>query len=149
MGDGLEGLTEEDGMTTPLMSEMTTQGVRVGAAATYLEEESHPEQQRYVFGYRIVIVNEGELPAQLISRHWLIIDANGEKQVVDGPGVVGQTPRLAAGAGFKYASACSLRRAWGTMEGSYLMRRDDGTEFEAAVGRFFLTVPKEAAVGTK
>ena len=134
-------------MPTPLMSEMTTEGIRVGAAATYLREESVPQDHRFVFGYRIVIVNEGDAAAQLISRHWLIIDANGERETVDGPGVVGQTPRLGPGEGFKYASACPLRTSWGTMEGTYRMRRDDGTEFDARVGRFFLTVPKEEKVG--
>ena len=133
-------------MSTPLMSETTTHGIRVGAAATYLHEESQPEERRFVFGYRIVIVNQSDQPAQLISRHWRIIDANGEEHTVDGPGVVGQTPRLAPGEGFKYASACPLRTPWGTMEGTYLMRRDDGTEFNAAVGRFFLTMPKEEKV---
>jgi len=133
-------------MPTPLMSDTVTLGIRVGAAASYLHGESSPEDRRYVFGYRIVIVNEGDQPAKLISRHWLIIDANGHRETVDGPGVVGQTPRLAPGEGFKYASACPLRTQWGTMEGTYLMRRDDGTEFEVVVGRFFLTVPQQVTV---
>jgi ApaG protein len=128
-------------MPTPEMSEAMTEGIRVGAAAFYLPQESDPHQARYAFGYTIVIANEGDAPAQLLSRHWVIIDADGEREEVRGPGVVGETPRLEPGQAFKYQSFCPLRTAWGTMEGSYTMRRDDGSEFEAKIGRFYLRVP--------
>lgn len=125
-------------MTTPAFSEATTQGVRIGAAAFYLPNESEPTQHRYLFGYRVLIVNEGKEPAQLLSRHWIIIDAFGRREEVEGPGVVGQTPRLEAGQGFKYASYCPLPTEWGTMEGTFHMRRDNGETFEAKVERFYL-----------
>lgn len=120
------------------MSDVTTEGIRVGAAAFFLPEESDPTGRRYLFGYNIVIHNLGEQPAQLLSRRWLIIDANGNEEVVEGPGVVGQMPRLEQNQAFKYSSFCPLPTPWGTMEGVYRMRRDDGSEFEIEVGRFYL-----------
>jgi uncharacterized protein affecting Mg2+/Co2+ transport len=81
-------------MSTPEMSDITTHGVRVGASAFYLPAESEPDQRKFIFGYNIVIVNGGDAAAKLVSRHWLIIDANGKEEHVRGPGVVGQTPRL-------------------------------------------------------
>ena len=123
------------------MSDTTTQGVRVGAAAYYLPDQSEPEEHKYLFGYNIVVSNEGDAPAQLVSRHWVIIDASGHREEVRGPGVVGQTPRLEPGQAFKYQSFCPLRTPWGTMEGTYKMRRDDGEMFDAQIGRFFLSVP--------
>jgi ApaG protein len=123
------------------MSDTTTDGIRVGATAYYLPEESEPDERRWVFGYTIVIVNVGDEPAQLLTRHWTIIDGQGRREAVDGPGVVGETPRLAPGQAFKYQSFCPLRTTWGTMEGSYHFRRDDGTEFDATIGRFYLRLP--------
>ena len=130
-------------MATPEMSDTSTQGVRVGASATYLPEQSEPDQRRYVFGYTIVVCNDGEKPVQLMSRHWVIIDAYGRREDVSGPGVVGQTPRLEPGQAFKYQSFCPLRTVWGTMEGEYQMRYDDAQTFDAQIARFFLTVPKD------
>ena len=131
-------------MPTPEMSDTTTEGIRVGAAAFYLPAESDPDERRYVFGYNIVIANLGDQPAQLLTRHWIIIDANGNRDDVEGPGVVGHTPRLEPGQAFKYQSFCPLRTPWGTMEGTYQMRRDDGTTFDAKIGRFYLRVAAEA-----
>lgn len=128
-------------MPTPEMSDTTTEGVRVGAAAFYLPNESDPDERRYVFGYNIVIANLGEQPAQLLTRHWVIIDAHGRRDDVRGDGVVGQTPRLEPGQAFKYQSFCPLKTPWGTMEGTYQMRRDDGTTFDAHIGRFYLRAP--------
>jgi ApaG protein len=125
-------------MATPELSDTTTDGIRVGATAYYLPEESDPEQQKNVFGYTIVIANHGDTAAQLLSRHWIIIDGHGRREEVRGPGVVGETPRLEPGQAFKYQSFCPLRTSWGTMEGTYRMKRDDGAEFDAAIGRFFL-----------
>lgn len=127
------------------MSDLTTHGIRVGATAFYLPEESSPEDRVYRFGYTIVIVNTSETAAQLLSRHWIIIDAHGRREDVQGPGVVGQTPRLEPGQAFKYQSFCPLTTAWGTMEGFYTFQRDDGETFEVAIGRFYL-VKDQAAV---
>lgn len=130
-------------MPTPEMSDCTTEGVRVGAAAFYMPDESDPHMQRYLFGYRIVIANNGELPAKLLSRHWIILDANGRREEVNGPGVVGETPALAPGQAFEYTSYCPLPTPWGTMEGTYTMQRPDGTLFEAKIGRFYLAMPRQ------
>src|SRR3954454_23591165 len=129
-------------MPTPEMSDTTTEGIRVGATAYFLPEESEIDERRWVFGYTIVIVNNGDEPAQLLSRKWVIIDARGQREEVEGPGVVGETPRLAPGQAFKYQSFCPLRTEWGTMEGSYHFRRDDGGEFDATIGRFYLRLPE-------
>ncbi|HWE01532.1 MAG TPA: Co2+/Mg2+ efflux protein ApaG [Tepidisphaeraceae bacterium] len=130
-------------MATPEMSDITTHGVRIGATAYFLPEQSDADQRRYVFGYTIVVSNDGDKPVQLMSRHWIIIDAYGRREDVTGPGVVGQTPRLEPGQAFKYQSFCPLRTVWGTMEGSYQMRHDDGMTFDVQIARFFLKMPKE------
>ena len=135
-------------MATPEMSEDVTQGIRVGATAFYLPQESDPDERRYAFGYRIVIVNEGDQPAQLLRRHWIIIDGDGHREEVRGPGVVGETPRLQPGEAFKYQSFCPLPTPWGTMEGSYTFQRDDGETFEVAIGRFYLRTPAREPAAT-
>lgn len=131
-------------MDTPVFrhSEQTTEGIRVGAAAFYLEEQSAPEERRFAFGYRILIENAGDHPATLRSRHWDIVDAHGRREEVDGPGVVGEQPRLEPGQGFTYQSFAVLKTEWGTMEGHYNFERDDGSPFKAAIGRFYL-VPEQ------
>ena len=131
-------------MTTPALSDTTTDGIRVGATAFYLPEESDVEGKRYVFGYRIVIVNDGSQNATLRSRHWKIIDANGQIEEIKGDGVVGQHPRLPPGKAFKYTSYCPLTTSWGTMEGTYQFERDDGEKFDVKIGRFYLAVKKPA-----
>jgi ApaG protein len=125
-------------MPTPEMSDVTTRGIRVGATAYFLSEESDHDARRFVYGYTIVVKNDSDFVAQLMSRHWIIIDALGRREDVEGPGVVGQTPRLEPGQAFKYQSYCPLRTEWGTMEGAYTMRRDDGQTFDVQIGRFFL-----------
>jgi len=130
-------------MATQALSDTTTQGIRVGATAFYLPQESSPEQSQFVFGYRIVIVNEGETAARLRSRHWVIIDAEGHVEEVKGPGVVGEQPRLEPTQGFKYTSYCQLATPWGTMEGTYQFERDDGAKFDVRIGRFFLAREKK------
>ena len=130
-------------MATPVMSDVTTHGMRVGASAFFIPERSDPDEREYFFGYNIVILNNGADSAQLVSRHWVIIDAVGRREEVRGPGVVGQTPRLEPGQAFKYQSYCPLKTQWGTMEGSYRFRRDVGEEFEVKIGRFYLTMPKQ------
>jgi ApaG protein len=119
-------------------SDVTTEGIRVQAAAQYLANDSRPEQRQFVYGYRIVISNQGERRAKLKSRHWVILDADNNRQEVRGPGVVGKFPDLAPGESFEYCSGCPLATKWGTMEGSYVFQREDGSEFEVSIGRFFL-----------
>lgn len=129
---------------TFLHSEQTTEGIRVGAAAFFLEGQSDSEGRRFAFGYRILMENVGEQPATLRTRHWDIVDAHGRREEVDGPGVVGEQPRLEPGQGFTYQSFAVLKTQWGTMEGHYDFERDDGTMFQAKIGRFFL-VPEQKA----
>jgi ApaG protein len=119
-------------------SDTLTQGIRVQVAAQYVPAQSDPERRHWVYGYRVVISNEGPQRARLLSRHWIIRDANNETQEVRGPGVVGENPDLGPGESFAYMSGCPLPTSWGTMEGSYRMVRPDGAEFDAAIGRFFL-----------
>ena len=125
-------------MATPEFSDTTTEGVRVGATGYYLPEESDAEARKFVFGYTIVIANQGDAPVQLLTRHWVIIDGHGRREDVEGEGVVGQQPRLEPGQAFKYQSFCPLKTPWGTMEGTYHMRREDGTTFDVKVARFYL-----------
>lgn len=119
-------------------SDVVTQGIRVLAAAQYLPDESEPDEARFVYGYRITLANEGAKPAQLLARHWVILDGEGKRRDVKGPGVVGQQPRLEPGERFSYTSFSPLATTWGTMEGSFTFRYDDETTFEVAVGRFLL-----------
>ncbi|MEZ6017706.1 MAG: Co2+/Mg2+ efflux protein ApaG [Planctomycetota bacterium] len=119
-------------------SDLVTQGIRVHAAAQFLPGESKPTESSFVYGYRITLTNEGERPAQLISRHWVILDGEGRRRDVKGPGVVGQQPRLEPGQSYTYSSFSPLATTWGTMEGSYTFRAEDGATFEVAVGRFML-----------
>jgi ApaG protein len=119
-------------------SDTLTEGIRVQAAARYAASESQPDSGQYLFVYKIRITNEGTKTAQLRTRHWIILDANNQRQDVRGNGVVGNTPKLAPGESFEYESSCPLRTRWGTMEGSYAFTRDDGSKFDVAIGRFFL-----------
>ena len=119
-------------------SDVVTEGVRVQVAAQYLPDRSDPEHMSYVFVYRVRIRNEGEAVVTLRSRRWVITDADGEVEVIEGPGVVGEEPRLEPGAKHEYMSGCPLPTSWGTMEGHYVMERADGSTFEARIGRFFL-----------
>ncbi len=107
----------------------------------YLPEQSEPENNRYVFAYHILIANKGSMAAQLISRHWIITDANGGINEVRGEGVVGEQPWLAAGDEHEYSSFCILETPVGVMQGSYQMVAEDGSEFEAEIPLFSLAVP--------
>ncbi len=113
-------------------------GIRASVVPTYLADQSDPDAKRFVFRYTVTIANGGDAAARLLSRRWVIIDANGKREVVEGPGVVGKTPRLEAGQSFEYQSFCPLPTKWGTMDGAYHMRRDDGTEFDVDIPRFVL-----------
>jgi ApaG protein len=124
------------------MAESKKYEITVQVATQYLEEQSDPEEGRYVFSYTIFLENTGTMPVQLISRHWIITDARDEKQEVKGLGVVGQQPLLAPGETFEYSSGSSLGTPVGTMRGSYQMVAEDGTHFETPIPEFALAVAK-------
>jgi ApaG protein len=123
------------------MSDVTTRGIRVQVESFYDEERSSPRESYYFFAYQVRISNVGAEKAQLMSREWVITDATGEAQRVQGPGVVGEQPVLAPGDAFEYTSFCPLATPVGTMHGSYRMVLDDGESFEAAIAPFALAVP--------
>lgn len=123
------------------MSDTVTRGIRVQVRSVYVPERSVPQQHHYFFAYHIRISNEGGETAQLLSRHWIITDANGDVQEVRGPGVVGETPVLAPGQAFEYTSFCPLPTAVGTMQGRYTMQTADGGTFEAEIAPFTLAMP--------
>ncbi len=124
------------------MERRTDYAFDIDVATRYLDEQSEPEQDRYVFAYTIQIRNRGTVAARLLSRRWLITVANGKVQEVRGEGVVGEQPWLRPGEGFQYTSGAVLETGLGTMEGSYAMLADDGTDFEAPIPPFTLTVPR-------
>lgn len=124
------------------MSEKTKYEVTVSAESFFIPEQSSPEQSRYFFAYRIRIQNTGDVRAQLLSRHWLITDANEKVEQVRGEGVVGEFPNLHPGEYFEYTSAASIDTPVGLMEGSYKMRAADGIEFDAQIPQFTLSVPR-------
>ena len=116
--------------------------IAVKAATQYLADQSDEAAARYVFAYTITIRNLGSVPAQLISRHWIITDAQGLVQEVRGLGVVGAQPQLQPGESFEYTSGASIATPVGTMRGSYQMLAQDGTRFEAPIPEFTLSVPR-------
>ena len=124
------------------MDEHSDYALEISVATQFLDEQSDPDGDRYVFAYTIRIRNLGRLPAQLLDRHWVITDANGKVEEVRGEGVVGEQPRLEPGEAFTYTSGAVLETAVGTMQGSYHMSGDDGTEFEAPIPAFTLAVPR-------
>jgi ApaG protein len=124
-----------------VVSTAVTDGIRVSVSALYLPHQSSPDESRYVFAYTVVIRNEGDRVAQLRSRHWVITDGRGRIEEVRGDGVVGEQPLLQPGQEFHYTSGCVLATPRGTMHGTYQMRREDGTKFEAAISPFVLAKP--------
>jgi ApaG protein len=115
--------------------------IAVDVVTSYVEEQSDPREKRFVFAYTITIRNEGEVPARLLSRHWIITDANGKVQEVRGEGVVGEQPYLKPGQGFRYSSGTVLETPVGAMQGSYQMLADDGERFDAPIATFSLAMP--------
>lgn len=120
-------------MTTPIQVQVKT---------SYLEEQSEPQAPRYVYGYTITLTNSGHESAQLLSRHWIITDAQGAVQEVQGEGVVGEKPRLDPGTSYTYTSGVVLPTETGTMTGSYQMQTDTGECFDAEIPEFVLLPPK-------
>jgi len=115
--------------------------INIEVETNYLDDQSEPREQRYVFAYTITIRNEGDVPAKLLTRHWIITDANGRVQEVRGDGVVGEQPYLKPGQGFRYSSGAVLETPVGTMQGSYQMVADDGAKFDATIPAFRLAMP--------
>lgn len=116
--------------------------IDIDVATRYLDDQSEPEQDRYVFAYTIRIRNSGNMPARLLTRHWIITDANGKTEEVEGDGVVGEQPYLRPGEDFEYTSGAVLETDLGTMRGDYQMLADDGTRFAAPIPAFTLTIPR-------
>lgn len=124
------------------MTEKRKYDIRVTAQSAFLPEQSDEQAERYVFAYTIRITNEGAASAQLISRHWIITDAANQVQEVRGLGVIGEQPVLRPGESFEYSSGSSLPTAVGTMRGTYQMVAEDGTQFDAEIPSFTLSVPR-------
>ena len=115
--------------------------IRIQVATSYVDDESEPDSDRYVFAYTITISYNGNTAAQLISRHWIITDANGKVQEVNGDGVVGEQPLLNPGEEFRYSSGAVLETPVGAMQGLYRMEADGGISFDALIAPFTLAVP--------
>ncbi len=124
------------------MSDEKQYAIEVAAATQYLAEQSDEAAGRYVFAYTITLRNSGRVAAQLISRHWIITDAQGLVQEVRGLGVVGAQPLLEPGQSYEYTSGTAIATAVGTMKGAYQMVAADGTRFEAPIPEFTLSVPR-------
>ncbi|MEE9319432.1 MAG: Co2+/Mg2+ efflux protein ApaG [Granulosicoccus sp.] len=116
--------------------------IQVDVETLYVESESDPDKNKFVFAYTVTIRNVGNEAARLLTRHWVIRDANGKIQEVQGDGVVGEQPHLKPGEGFQYTSGTMLETSMGTMGGSYLMVTDDGDEFNAPIADFLLSTPR-------
>jgi len=116
--------------------------ISVSVNTTYLSEQSDPASERYVFAYTVTIANTGTVAAQLISRHWIITDAENVTQEVKGLGVVGEQPLLRPGESFEYTSGTAMATPVGTMKGSYQMVAEDGNKFDAEIPTFTLSMPR-------
>ena len=116
--------------------------IQVDVQTRYIEDQSNPEKNYYVFAYTITIQNKGDQTAQLLSRHWVITDSNRKVQEVRGDGVIGEQPVLKPGEQFVYTSGTMLETSVGTMKGSYQMKADDGSQFDATIDEFVLSTPR-------
>ena len=125
------------------MYERVTRHIRVAVKPAFLDDQSDPDERRYLWSYTVTIENKGPETVQLLSRYWHITDAEGHIQEVRGPGVVGAQPVLAPGQKFEYTSGCPLPTASGAMQGRYLMRAATGEDFEAEIPGFVLESPHE------
>ena len=116
--------------------------VRVEVQSRYLPEQSEPEAGRYAFAYTVRITNTGDVPSQLISRHWLVSDETGRLIEVKGLGVIGQQPLLRPGESFEYTSGSQIGSPKGSMRGSYFFVAEDGHRFDAEIAEFELNMPR-------
>jgi len=123
------------------MTDEDKYNINVTVSVKYIKEQSKPEDNQYVFAYTINIINVGQEAVKLLSRHWIITDADGKVQEVRGPGVVGQHPHLKPGENFSYTSGSVIETPIGSMQGSYQMEADDGTLFDAEIEPFSLSQP--------
>ena len=122
-------------------SEARTRGVLVAVESRYVPERSQPLRSEFFFAYTITIRNESPKTVQLLSRHWIITDAEGRTQEVQGPGVVGEQPVLVEGEAFEYTSACPLPTPFGSMRGTYQMVDEGGERFDVEIATFQLSQP--------
>lgn len=118
-----------------------THKIHVEVSPAYIKEQSDPSNNHYVFSYTVTIRNDGDQPARLLTRHWVITDGDGQVQEVRGEGVIGEQPHLQPGEGFQYTSGTFMNTPVGTMQGSYQMITDDGKKFDAEIPSFTLSVP--------
>jgi len=116
--------------------------IRISVESAYLDSESDPDDERFVFSYTVTIENLGNTSAQLLNRHWLIIDGNGREQEVKGEGVVGEQPLIEPGTGYQYTSGTMLETPVGIMQGSYQMLGSNGLLFDAEIKPFTLAIPR-------
>ena len=136
-------------MTSPFVKSLfdvaeTTRGVTVRVSVSYLAEQSEPARGRWFWAYHIRIENEGPGAVQLLTRHWVITDGRGARHSVEGEGVVGEQPVVAAGASYDYVSGCPLATPTGAMQGSYRMVDEAGATFDVAIPKFALHAPAVA-----
>ncbi|WP_233840992.1 Co2+/Mg2+ efflux protein ApaG [Dyella sp. 2HG41-7] len=124
------------------MNEKSPYTIDVQVQTRFVPDQSAPNENRYVFAYTIHLHNAGGVPARLLTRHWVITDANGKVEEVYGEGVVGEQPWMRPGDDYEYTSGAVLETAVGTMQGSYQMMADDGTRFEAPIPAFTLSIPR-------
>ena len=122
------------------MSERQNNDIEISVECRHLPQESDPSEQRYVFAYTITIENNSDEASQLLNRHWVITDGQGEIEEVEGPGVVGQQPRIEPGQGFRYSSGAILKTPVGVMQGKYEFVTDAGRHFDVAIPQFSLAV---------
>jgi ApaG protein len=121
---------------------MPTYQFSVSVRPQFVPEHSRPDEDKFLFAYTVTIKNTGDVAAQLISRHWIITDANNKVEEVQGPGVVGEQPVLKPGEAFEYTSGCPIATPVGSMRGSYQCVAEDGTRFEAPIPEFLLSMPR-------
>ena len=120
---------------------MAEQGLDISVNAQYLPDHSEPSARRWFFAYRVRILNQGPLAAQVQRRHWIITDGEDAVEEVKGPGVIGEQPRLEPSQSFEYTSACPLSTPVGTMQGTYQMVLSNGEGFDAEIAPFTLAAP--------